>query len=211
MNVCYIVAAFAASGCAFGNRIAYHSTLELEMPPSPRPVHVVVVDDRPYVIDGSQAPDWVGIQRSLLGVPYAVRTESGNSLSGDFARCIGESLRAAGADAEYRTLPPGASAESVAADVAEHRVRSSLVFRLREWKTESWISTTLSYDISAESFGPGGTVIGSEWEHGVDALRETEPRQSSLRTAVSDIVRKLLAQPSLRAALIDPSLATPHR
>ncbi len=72
------------NGCAVGNKISYDGASDL----SPTfekdiPILILMHDIRPYVLSGDKKTSFVGLTRSLYGIPYATNTLSGKSLAVD--------------------------------------------------------------------------------------------------------------------------------
>ena len=95
------------SGCAIGRTTDYSTGMvnyNTEMG-SQTHVLVSVEEVRPYVLNGSKNSSFVGLMRSLAGIPYPVSTKSGNPLVDDFGSLITKSLRSEGIDAKYIAFP----------------------------------------------------------------------------------------------------------
>lgn len=193
--------ALCCSGCAIGQHVDYQREVALSSHTAAVPLRVVTIDERRCVVERRCPEDWVGIQRSILGIPYSVHTKSHNSLAGDLAVLLSNSLRNDGADAEFQVLPPGTSEEFAQADASLHRVRTSLVLRIREWESETWWHTSVRYDVELESFAPGGDRLSSDTLRGRLTLEEGNPKHRSVADAAGEILDAILEQPGVQSIL----------
>src|SRR6266850_4068485 len=66
--------AMVASGCAVGNRYAYHTVVASPQVSGSTAVAVAALDQREYVRSGDKPPQFVGVQRGGFGNPFDVRT-----------------------------------------------------------------------------------------------------------------------------------------
>jgi len=62
-------------------------------------VNVAAKDARPYIVNGDKKPNFVGLERSLFGVPYSIYTFSQNSFADDMGQILLSSLNKEGIDA----------------------------------------------------------------------------------------------------------------
>ena len=83
----FIGLAFAASllaGCAQGQKIDYSGrSFEATPVKEGQTIALAVQDNRAAIKSGEKSPDFVGKQRDGWGIPYDVRTSSGQPLSSD--------------------------------------------------------------------------------------------------------------------------------
>lgn len=69
-----LLLAVVSSGCAVGNRYAYHTVVVDPSISGRSRVSVATHDQRAYVVSGNKDPQFVGVQRGGFGNPFDVRT-----------------------------------------------------------------------------------------------------------------------------------------
>ena len=101
--LCFISISVALGGCAIGRTTNYHTGQVDYNTGITEKVHFVVAfqDVRPYVLSGNKNNTFVGLMRSMTGIPYPIKTESGNPLADDFGILVTNSLNAKGLNAEF--------------------------------------------------------------------------------------------------------------
>ena len=168
--VAIMAAATLAAGCAVGNQHAYHdATADVAPSGGARSVAVGAQDLRPYVISGGKAGNFVGLSRGGFGNPFDVTTESGNALAQDFAASIARSLEAKGFKATAVRV-----AGTTAPDVNEMAAKSGqerlALVTINEWKSDTYMSTTLQYDVTLRVFDASGQQLAQNRISGKDDL-----------------------------------------
>src|SRR4051812_45867676 len=99
-----VCAVLTTSAC--GLEHAYHTVTPSLQRSGAAQVAVGVHDQRRAVLDGDAAPDYVGLVRSGLGIPYHVSTEDDQPFSHDFADAIVRGLERAGHHSSAVRLVP---------------------------------------------------------------------------------------------------------
>lgn len=195
-----IATAIVLSGCAAGKRVDYRVTTEFVAPTvKGTTVSVGAQDVRPYVLDGSKQTNFVGLSRSMAGIPYGVVTTSGDPLADEIGALIAGALRKNGATVMEVKIPVGTPAVGrVALFKATNSTRNYLL-EIREWKTDTYSNTTLSYDISLNVLDNLGAVLATKNIKGQDKLG-SRPDRMTLATAISSIFGGLLNEPEIVSA-----------
>lgn len=158
------------SGCAVGNKHNYHEAIVNIEVAQGLSIAVAAQDQRPYVLSGSKAPNFVGLQRGGFGNPFDVTTQSRSPLADDIAASVARSLLEGGAQASAVSL-----ASSLSQDQAITALRSSgadrlLLLRFTEWKADTFNNTALLYDLKAYAYDAQGRVIAESEISGRDNL-----------------------------------------
>ena len=104
-------------------------------------VLVAVSDQRPYVINGDKTPDFIGLNRSMIGIPYDVLTASRASLAMDLEEAVTNGLLNSGVIATAQSDNGEEESEVYAAN-------RKLLLALVEWKGDTYKDTTLHYDFT---------------------------------------------------------------
>lgn len=172
------------AGCAFGQRVDYRRAAPYVTVTSDKQVAVAVVDERPYVLARSKRPTYVGTLRALYYNPYNVTTYSGDPLAAD----IREAVRSALVRASIQAVP------SASTDRASGPNQRLLLIRMREWKSDAYMSVRFDYDLTASVIDENGRVLASK-----DAKRSGAV--TNLITAGSGVLAQLLGSEEIVAAL----------
>jgi hypothetical protein len=163
--------AAALSACAFGRTYSYSDTpISLQAVSSTGAVTVAVQDERPYVISGAKPTRFVGLMRGGFGNPFDVNTSSGGPLAKEIGDAIVRAMKARGIDARPVEVQPNESMIAVKRDLNATRPHRGVLVTLREWKSDTMMSTDLHYDVSLTVFDESGNGIASSSIRGMDNL-----------------------------------------
>lgn len=198
--------ALLLGACAVGNKYDYASqTPNLEIATEDQ-VAVGVVDQRPYVVSGRNTPEWVGLQRSGVGIPYGVHTKSDKPLAHDMTDAITGALTAKGVQTKAVYLEPSATRQpGIDALVATGAGKAILVSFL-QWKSDTYTNVALIYDASAEVFDDKGqslaksSVAGSD-DLGGDFINPPGHAEKAVPEETRKIIERLLNDPKILQAL----------
>ena len=199
------------NGCAIG-RTSDYSTGSVDYNTGiNEQVHFVVAfqDVRPYVLSGNKKNTFVGLQRSVAGVPWPVNTKSGKPLADDFGTVVTRSLRDKGLNAEYIKFD---FRKDVDAFVKENSKtgRKILVFSIYEWKTDVYFTSSIHYNVLLTVYDSNGIKLVDARRQGSDALGPNERAgRKNLTVANIDIIGGLLKTPEIQAALLRGDVAAP--
>ncbi|AVM74822.1 YajG family lipoprotein [Magnetospirillum gryphiswaldense] len=133
------------AACAVGNTVDYRDVVPPLGVSGAKSVAVEAVDQRPYVLAGDNTPQWVGMVRGGFGNPFGVHTVSGAPLSSDLTQSIIDSLKQGGVKAVPAT-----------ARMATDR---TLLVTIKNWKSDSMVTTSIYIDAEAEVRDQAGTVL----------------------------------------------------
>jgi len=164
-----VLAAFAASGCAVGNKHGYTMGPDLAVQGT-RSVAVAAQDLRPYVVSGEKRPDFVGLQRGGFGNPFDVTTESGRPLADDFSTAIASSLSRRG----FKSTAVSVALSPMAADARALASRSGAerlaLVSIVEWKSDTYQNTALLYELVLRVLDANGNQLAANRVSGRDNL-----------------------------------------
>jgi hypothetical protein len=192
--------------CAVGNKHAYHSVVASVPSSGADQIAVATHDQRPYIISGNKAPQFVGLSRGGYGNPFDVTTEDGRSLAEDMTQAIVNSLNQKG----YHSVPVVVTAADGAAVAREKLVQvdaeRAVLLTLREWKSDTYVSTTITYDVTLTVLSRAGEVIGESRLQGEDNLGKDVINPPALAKKVTPAAFKakleqLFSEPTIVAAL----------
>jgi len=133
-------------------------------------VVVSVHDQRRYVVDGEKTPDFVGLSRGGFGNSFDVTTVSERPLAADVAERIARALTIAG----YRATVIQANPKMMSARLLDAMAKSGaprlVLVQIEEWKSDTYNSTTLAYDVTVRVFDRNKTLLGIATINGRDDL-----------------------------------------
>lgn len=141
---------FFLAGCAIGNTFDYRNAVPELAATTDKAVVVVTVDQRPYVLAGSNTPQWVGMFRGGFGNPFGAHTASGAPLAEDVAVALVAGLRAKGVNAVVASSQTAASTQ-----------QRKLSVTIKDWRSDTMMNTLIRYDLRAEVMDAAGTVLAS--------------------------------------------------
>lgn len=148
LGLCLLLLA-GLSGCVIGNKHDYAGIAPDLTVTGQHTVAVVVVDNRPYVVNGDKDPDFVGLQRGGFGNPFDVTTKSTKPLASDIADDVVAALNKRGLKSSGTTLKPGTTVDDALKAAAGAGKERGLVLDIREWKSDTYNGTALIFDVEA--------------------------------------------------------------
>jgi hypothetical protein len=204
-----VVLAALSAGCAVGQTITYHdATPSLRPPAAPVPLAIAVQDQRPEVLSGKKAPTFVGLMRGGYGNPFDVNTTSRKALADDVMAVLWRSFGASGYRLSGVAVAPTASAQEIVTKVAGKGAARLLVVQLGWLKSDTYMSTTLKYDLTARVFDvPSGRPLGvwrvaRERVLGSDAWNPPALAKRAVPEAYREALEELLNAPPIMSALV---------
>ena len=196
------------SGCAIGRKVDYGSAMTLPVKEGSGQLAVGVVDHRPYVVAGDKAPTFVGLQRSGVGIPYDVNTQSGRPLAADFSGAMSKALTDKGYSVTEVELAPSATVDEAKSKLAAVKAGRRILLEVREWKTDTYAEAGLFYGLYLDVLDQHSAVIGHAETAGRNNLGgsfwDLDPAASAAEVASAAFKRKmndLFREPQIQSAL----------
>lgn len=124
-------------------------------------VVVVATDERPYVLNGKEKPQFVGQIRGGYGNPFQVLNQTGHPLADDVSASIAASLAAGGYSASADVVPKGETADQTIARVAAGSPDRIVLVRMREMKSDGYASYAFYADVTVSVHDASGAVLQS--------------------------------------------------
>ena len=200
------------TACAMGQNVNYSSTVSA-LPAVPRNadrLRVGVLDARPEVVNGNHNERYVGATRSGFGIPYPTSTTSGKPLAQDFASVIADAFRHQDVKVSVVTLSPYRPRDESLRALNETDEAHRLLIEIKEWASDTYVHTALTYDLVATVYGSQGQLLGGKELKGEDELGgKQRPERRDLQSAYRDILQTLFASAELNAALTADPSSTP--
>lgn len=189
-------------GCAAGTTEVYTPANASFQSAGPGPVAVGVKDSRPEVVSGRRKETFVGLRRSLYGIPFAVQTQSGKPFAQDLTNMIVSGLRSNGVQARGVTLPPSEPRDEAVAALQASGAPRLLLFELAEWYGDTYFGTTLHYDLTLTVLDAQGRELGRSAAIGASDIGGGQrAERRTLQDATVDILQELLSDRDVAAAL----------
>ncbi len=133
-------------------------------------IAVGTLDQRSFILDGEKKPDFVGLQRSQVGIPYDVLTASGNPFANDVSVSAELGLDKIGSNANFTSIPFTATPQEAKDAIFSLEQERSLFIVINKWKTDSYYSVYLSYDLQAFVYDKEGNLLAENRTFGSDKL-----------------------------------------
>jgi hypothetical protein len=190
-------------GCGgSGTTIDYSGKRNLELQGIlPSNIAVIVRDERPYVSDESYENTFVGVSRSFVGVPYSSHTTSGRAFAEDFAGVVQRSLEAEGSRVAVLTSDAKESEPVLISRVREPG-RVALVFKINDWRTDTYFSTSFIYDVELSVIDGRGIVAAKAKEVGEKEVVDTEGgSEPTVLAAMEEVLEDLMNAYRVQGAL----------
>jgi hypothetical protein len=166
---------------------------------------VATHDQRPYIVSGDTVPEFVGLSRGGYGNPFKVHTESARPLAEEMTRVMCKALHEKGFQCVPVIVAARDRSDEVQRKLQEVAGNLALLLVLHEWKSDTYINTDLTYNVTLSVLDSRGAVIAKVDMKGVDNLGGdflNPPAHS--RTAVPPAFKKkledLLNHPDVVAA-----------
>ncbi len=167
-------------------------------------VSASVIDQRPYVVNGEESPQFVGTARGKMGNTVDVSTESGRPLAEELTDAVVRALGALGVDASALPLPKGAPEEALLTAFQAQGTERLLVVQMYEWQTKAYTRVTARWQMEAIVYDRSGNALARRASQGTEPIGTTNLRGDSSAIAVREISQKLsdlLNDPAIAAAL----------
>ena len=169
--VILVLTAAALGGCAFGRTYSYaDAPVALEGIASTGKVALAVQDERSYVVSGGKSERFVGLMRGGFGNPFDVNTSSGGPLANEIREALAKAMKARGINVQPVDAAVHDSMVSVKHRLAEPKPHRAVLVALKEWKSDTMMSTDLHYDVTLMVFDEAGTQLASSSIKGMDNL-----------------------------------------
>lgn len=192
------------SACVVGQKYDFQSqTLNLDAV-TEKQVALGVQDQRPYVLSGDKSPEFVGLARSGVGIPYGIHTRSGHPLSDDFATAISSGLESKKIKVTIVTIPYKDSRDQAIKLLQDVKAPRSLLVTIVDWKTEMYVNASADVGLIADVYDSSGALLAT------NTVRDRQAISNAFVTFTpeSDMAPKVkaLAQESLAKLLNDPKI-----
>jgi hypothetical protein len=156
-------------GCAIGVTHEYQNAAPELKATAGAKLGLGVQDKRVYIVSKNKPETFVGLSRGGFNNPFDVNTVSGKPLADDFTQTIQAALSSKGVKVNALSLPVGTD-ESEAIKLLSAAGDKAIFIVIYEWKSDTFVETTLAYDIQAKVIDASGKVLASKKMSGKDSL-----------------------------------------
>lgn len=201
-----LLLAATLSGCAVGNKHAYHEIEATTSTKTEKSVSVATLDQREYVISGQSKPELVGMQRGGFGNPFDVLTASGRPLSSEFTSTVKRALERNGIKVLAVETKPSSPSQPAMADLMASAGDRLLLLSIKEWIGDSQINTELRYNLQLLVADKTGKTLATKNYSGSRNLGGSQLNppghaKEVMPTAFREAVEHLLNSREITAAL----------
>lgn len=201
-----LMACTMLAGCAVGNKHSYHEASASIRVAQGASFAVAAQDERPYVLSGGKASNFVGVQRAGFGNPYNVTTQSGKPLADDIATSAAQSLSQSGAKVHPVLLAPRLTREQAISELMAVGADKLLLINFTELKSDTYNNTAFHYRMSAYVCDAQGRVVAENTVSGRDhlggsAFNPPAHAKSAVPEALERVLERLLNSHEISSAL----------
>jgi hypothetical protein len=162
---------------------------------------LAVLDARPDVVQGERKETFVGLSRSLYGIPYPAYTRSKKPLAEDFSDLVTRGLKLGGTPVQSIHVSPFSGRAGAIKSLQASGAERLILIEVRDWWSDSLIHTDLHYDLAFTVLNAQGQELGSSAITGHDELgKRQRPERRDVPTATNDIFAALFAADAVVAA-----------
>jgi hypothetical protein len=188
-------------GCAVGVTHQYsNAALQIKATTGSK-LGIGVQDRRLYVVTKEKPENFAGLSRGGFGNPFIVRTASGAPLADDISKSIQAALSNSGVNVSAINIPVGID-EVAAIKLLAATNGKAVLIELNEWKADTYMSTTLTYDVRALVIDVDGKVISSKKISGSEnlggsAMNPPEHSRKAVPIAFRKKIEELFSAPEI--------------
>lgn len=153
-----LVAAVVLAACSYA--MPYEATMVLPEAGNAK-LAVATVDERPYVLNGKNPQEYVGIIRGGFGNPFNRDTDDGKPLADDFSASIVNSLAAKGFQVIAINTPPAKSSVAALEALRQSGAHRLILVELRDWQSDTMINPTVNCDVTLHVYDASGRELAS--------------------------------------------------
>jgi hypothetical protein len=202
VGICIAIGLFSMlGGCAVGVTHQYsNAALQIKATTGSK-LGIGVQDRRLYVVTKEKPENFAGLSRGGFGNPFVVRTASGAPLADDISKSIQAALSNSGVNVSAINIPVGID-EVAAIKLLAATNGKAVLIELNEWKADTYMSTTLTYDVRALVIDVDGKVISSKKISGSEnlggsAMNPPEHSRKAVPIAFRKKIEELFSAPEI--------------
>ncbi len=188
-------------GCAVGVTHQYDNGTPDINASAGKKLGVGVQDRRLYIVSREKPETFVGLSRGGFGNTFDVSTSSGKPLADDFTKTLQTALSVKGVKVTTVSLPLGIAETEAIKRLAVSGDKAVLII-LNEWKADTYMNTSLAYDVQAIVIDASGKVLSRKQITGKDnlggsSINPPEHSRSAVPAAFRRKLEELFASPEI--------------
>lgn len=165
------------------------------------PMALAVLDARPDVINGERKETFIGLSRSLYGIPYPAHTQSKKPFAQDLSNLVTRALRLGKTPAEAVIVSPFSGRQAAVEALRKNGAERLILLEIRDWWSDTLVHTDLHYDLALTVFNAQGQEIGSTSVMGHDELgKRQRPERRDVMASTNNILETLFAADAVIAS-----------
>lgn len=165
------------------------------------PMALAVLDSRPDVVSGERRESFIGLSRSLYGIPYPAHTQSKKPFAQDLSNLLARALKLGKTPAEAIAVSPFGGRQAAVDALQKTGAERLLLVEIRDWWSDTLIHTDLHYDLALTVLNAQGQELGSSSVLGHDELgKRQRPERRDLTIATNNILETLFAAEAVIAS-----------
>lgn len=155
-------------------------------------VAVAVLDARPDVANGERKETFVGLSRSLYGIPYPAHTQSKKPFAQDLSGLVIRALKLGGAQVQAVTTSPFKGRQGAIEALQASGAERLILLEIRDWWSDTLVHTDLHHEVVLTVLSSQGQELGSTSSLGHDELgKRQRPERRNVSAATDDILKTL--------------------
>lgn len=160
---CLLAAIVMLSACSYD--MSYEGTVILPETGNAK-LAVATVDERPYVLNGKNPPEYVGIIRGGYGNAFNRDTEDGKPLADDFSSSIVNSLAAKGFQVIAVSTPLASNSAAALRSLQQSGAHRLILVELRDWQSDTMLNPTVNCDVTLHIYDSSSRELASVTDTG---------------------------------------------
>jgi hypothetical protein len=165
------------------------------------PMALAVLDARPDVVNGERKETFIGLSRSLYGIPYPAHTPSKKPFAQELSNLVNRGLKLGKTPAEAVVVSPFGGRQAAVDALRKSGAERLLLVEIRDWWSDTLIHTDLHYDLVLTVFNAEGQELGSTTVMGHDELgKRQRPERRDVATATNNILETLFTAEAVTAS-----------
>jgi hypothetical protein len=158
---------------------------------SQQTVAAAVIDQRPYVLNGDESPNFLGTERGNWGGEKTMSTESGRDLADDLTDAVVRALADRGIAASALQPVKGIGEPETLAAFRAQGADRLLVVAIQDWRTDVYTRVKLSWRLEASVHDRAGNLLAQTTSQGATPVASSDLTAKYAPIAVGELSRKL--------------------
>jgi hypothetical protein len=173
------------------------------------PMTLAVLDARPDVVNGERKETFIGLTRSLYGIPFQYHTRSKKPFAQDLSDLVSRALKQGKTPAEVIVVSPFKGRQAAIDALRKSGAERLILLEIRDWWSDTLIHTDLHYDLLLTILNAQGQGLGSNVATGHEELGKGQQRL--LAAATNRILETLFTGETVIASFASEAAPAPEK